>query len=68
MGEGDSEQGPQASPSATPVLCRQLRGTGDGEVLLAVSTASPGLCMEGAKFLLVAFKLLGIGFFLRGHS
>lgn len=50
------------SQPATAVLCRQLRGTGDGEALLALNAASPGLSMEGAKFLLMTFKLLGIVF------
>jgi len=55
------------SLSATTVLCRQLRGTGDGEALLALHAARPGLSMVGAKFLLTTFKLLGT-VFLRGHS
>lgn len=50
------------SLSATTVLCRQLRRTGDGEALLALSAANLGLGTEGAKFLLMTFKLLGIVF------
>lgn len=63
----DTEQGSQARLSSPIVLCRQLGGTGDGEALLALGAASPGLDVERAEFLLLTFKLLGI-VFLRGHN